>query len=91
VVLAVRPLSLYEAPEEVAILEVGVQKSIHLKMVYPERPAPPLSVEDVQERLICVEETAIAERPAGVVGAVLSTVTVVVAVLVLLLSVAVRV
>ena len=38
------------------------------------RVTPTLSVETDQERLICDEETAVAERPVGIEGAVVSEV-----------------
>jgi hypothetical protein len=84
-------VSLYEAPEEVAISVLGVQEPVHLKMLYPAMPDPPLSVEEVQERLIWDPENEVAVRPAGVVGVDESTTTVVVAVLVPFAFVAVRV
>jgi hypothetical protein len=73
VVDAVSPVSLYELPDEVAILVLGVQEPVQRKILYPARPDPPLSVEAVQERLICDAEVEVALSPVGVVGAVLST------------------
>src|SRR3989344_3961283 len=49
-----------------------------LYILYPVTPT--LSVEAVHARLICDEETAIAESPVGIEGAVVSEVVVVVAV-----------
>lgn len=75
-----RPESLYEALDEVAIFVEGVQVPVQRKMVYPERPGPDASVDGVQARDMVEVPVPVAERAVGVVGGVVSTVTVVVAV-----------
>jgi hypothetical protein len=60
-------------------------------MLYPASPDPPLSVDDAQARETVVAVVVETARFVGMVGAVASTVTVVVAVLVPFAFVAVRV
>jgi hypothetical protein len=81
VVAAARPVSLYEVPDGVAIWTKFEQlEPWHLSTRYPVTPA--LSVDAVQERLIWEEEIAVAERPVGTEGGVVSAVEVNVAVIV---------
>ena len=72
-VLAVRPVSEYV----VAVLAVFdcmvdqvVPPSVDLSILYPVIADPPLFDGAVHERLICDEETALAVRPVGALGAV---------------------
>lgn len=63
--LAARPMSVYETPEEVAISVVGVQEPVHLNMLYPAMPDPPESVDDAQVREIREELRGAATRLVG--------------------------
>ena len=50
----------------------GPLEFVLLKILYPANPDPPESVDAVQTRFICADETAVAERFVGTVGGVVS-------------------
>jgi hypothetical protein len=70
---------------------VGVQVPTHLNTLYPAKPDPPLSVAALQESAAVEAVVEVTARLCGIVGAVASTVTVVVDVLDPFAFVAVRV
>ena len=65
-------MSLYEAPEEVAMLAVGTQEPVQRNIVYPATPEPPASVEEAQLNDIVEVPVAVATTEVGAAGGVVS-------------------